>query len=88
MHTDRFKLLKRIALKAGARESKYILPYLIGALFGGALGVTIQQSPLSFGSAIDLAITFIILLTICWLVDLGGTLRCKVASRFAPSARA
>jgi hypothetical protein len=88
VHINCINLIKRLTLKTGVRESKFLLPYLIGAQFGGALGVAILQLPLSLGSAIDLAITFVILLMICGFVDLGGALRRKVANRFAFSARA
>jgi hypothetical protein len=80
------KFFKRLAHKAGVHESKFMLPYLIGAQFGGAVGFTILQSPLSIESDIDLAITMVILLMICGLVDLGGALGRLFAGRFAYSA--
>ena len=88
MHINRLSLLKRLAPNAGLRASRYVMPYLIGAQFGGAAGVAILQSPLSFESAFDLAVTFVILLIICQLIDFGGVLRRKVSNRLASSARA
>ena len=64
-----------------ARAIAYLLPYFIGAMFGGAVGIAILTAPLSIGNGIDLAITMAILLSFCWFWDLGGKMRRSFLSR-------
>ena len=66
---------------AGARAFSYLLPYFIGAQFGGVVGSAILLAPLTVGNAIDLAITMAILLMFCWFVDFSGKLRRSFSSR-------
>jgi hypothetical protein len=66
---------------AGACALSYLLPYFIGAQFGGVVGSAILLAPLSIGDVIELAITMAILLLFCWFMDLSGKLRRAFASR-------
>lgn len=69
------------AVSQAAGALAYLLPYFIGAQFGGVVGTAIPLAPLSLENAIDLVITMVILLIFCWLIDLSGKFRRSFSNR-------
>lgn len=86
MDFNRSKFFKLAVPSIGAGARKYMLPYLVGAQFGGAAGVAILDIPLSIARDIDIAVAMIILLMICGIVDLGGALQRRFSGCAALSA--